>query len=119
MRPAGDDLAQGDGGAAAGDAVDGEDRPGDPVQVADVFAATCVRMLTSPGSGAHRDDFWHRQEGGVGLADPQGSVVLVPSTRTGAGGCGITPADSTRLWRHSQYRFLHSWPAGWTGRGEM
>jgi len=46
----------------------------------------------------------------------QRSVVLVPSTRTGAGGCGITPADSTRLWRHSQYRFLHSWPAGWTCR---
>jgi hypothetical protein len=175
---------------------------------------TCVKMLTSPGSGAHRDDFWHRQDGGVGLADRQGherdelvaesaevkaltegferavsgempqpgvdsqepgegepfgigerpperarsagrqtrsraggparhrsrlpgiprcrtgpaasatarsafsqrSVVLGPSTRTGAGGCGITPADSTRLWRHSQYRFLHSWPAGWTGR---
>jgi hypothetical protein len=39
-------------------------------------ATTCVRMLTSPGSGAHRDDSWHRQEvcqdGGVGLADPQG-----------------------------------------------
>jgi hypothetical protein len=33
-------------------------------------------MPASPGSGAHRDDFWHRQEarqdGGVGLADPQG-----------------------------------------------
>ena len=40
------------------------------------FAATCERMLTSPGSGAHRDGFWHRQEarqdGGFGLADPQG-----------------------------------------------
>jgi hypothetical protein len=40
------------------------------------FATTCVRMLTSPGSGAHCDDSWHRQEarqdGGVGLADPQG-----------------------------------------------
>jgi hypothetical protein len=36
VRPAGDDLLQGDGGAAD-DAVDGEDRPGDPVQVADVF----------------------------------------------------------------------------------
>jgi len=40
------------------------------------FATTCARMLTSPGSGAHRDDFWHRQEarqnGRVGLADPQG-----------------------------------------------
>jgi hypothetical protein len=40
------------------------------------FATTCVRMLTSPGSGAHRDDSWHRQEarqnGRVGLADPQG-----------------------------------------------
>ena len=47
---------------------------------------------------------------------PGGLPELVPSTRTGAGGCGITPADSTRLWRHSQYRFLHSWPAGWTGR---
>jgi hypothetical protein len=46
----------------------------------------------------------------------QRRAVLVPSTRTGAGECGITPADSTRLWRHSQYRFLHSWPAGWTGR---
>ena len=33
-------------------------------------------MPASPGSGAHRDDSWHRQEarqdGGVGLADPQG-----------------------------------------------
>jgi hypothetical protein len=37
VRPAWDDLVQGDGGAAADDAVDGEDRPGDPVQVADVF----------------------------------------------------------------------------------
>ena len=40
------------------------------------FATTCVRMLTSPGSGAHRDDFWQsqeaRQDGGVGLAGPQG-----------------------------------------------
>jgi hypothetical protein len=40
------------------------------------FATTCVRMLTSPGSGAHRDDRWHRQEarqdGRAGLADPQG-----------------------------------------------
>ena len=39
------------------------------------FATACVRMLTSPGGGAHRDDSWHRQEarqdGGVGLADPQ------------------------------------------------
>jgi hypothetical protein len=39
------------------------------------FATTCVRMLTSPGSGAHRDDSWRRQEarqnGRVGLADPQ------------------------------------------------
>src|SRR6516165_7906334 len=26
------------------------------------FASTCVRMLTSPGSGAHRDDFWQSQE---------------------------------------------------------
>src|SRR5215469_2242384 len=32
-----DDLVQADGGAAAGDAVDGADGPGDPVQVADVF----------------------------------------------------------------------------------
>jgi len=37
VRPGGDDLVQGDGGAAAGDAVDGADRPGDPVPVADVF----------------------------------------------------------------------------------
>ena len=36
------------------------------------FATTCVRMLTSPGGGAHRDDSWHRQNGRVGLADPQG-----------------------------------------------
>jgi len=39
-------------------------------------AATRVRMPAPPGGGAHRDDFWHRQEarqdGGVGLADPQG-----------------------------------------------
>jgi hypothetical protein len=59
-----------------GDAVDGADRPGDPVQVAGVFATTCVRMPASPGGGAHRDDSWQRQEarqdGGVGLADPQG-----------------------------------------------
>ena len=72
MRPTRDDFVQGDGGAAAADAVDGEDRPGDPVQVADVFATTCVSMPTSPGGVAHRDDFWHRQDGGVGLADPQG-----------------------------------------------
>jgi hypothetical protein len=40
------------------------------------FAATCVRMPASPGSGGHRDDSWHgqeaRQDGRVGLADPQG-----------------------------------------------
>jgi hypothetical protein len=40
------------------------------------FTTTCVRMPASPGGGAHRDDFWQRQEarqdGGVGLADPQG-----------------------------------------------
>jgi hypothetical protein len=29
-------------------------------------------MPGSPGSGGHRDDSWHRQDGGVGLADPQG-----------------------------------------------
>ena len=76
MRPARDDFVQGDGGATAADAVDGEDRPGDPVQVAGVFATTRVRMPASPCGVAHRDDFWHRQEarqdGGVGLADPQG-----------------------------------------------
>jgi hypothetical protein len=40
------------------------------------FATTCVRMLAPPGGEAHSDDFWHRQEarqdGGVGLTDPQG-----------------------------------------------
>src|SRR5262249_23583015 len=49
-----------------------EDRPGDQVQVAGIFATACVRMPASPGSGAHRDDSWHRQDGRVGLADPQG-----------------------------------------------
>jgi len=62
VRPGGDDLVQGDGGAAAADAVDGADRPGDPVQVAGVFATTCVRMTASRGGVAHRDDSWHRQE---------------------------------------------------------
>jgi hypothetical protein len=72
VRPGGDDLVQGDGGAAAGDAVDGADRPGHPVPVADVFATTCARMPASPSGGAHRDDSWHRQDGRVGLADLQG-----------------------------------------------
>jgi hypothetical protein len=250
VRPARDDLVPGDGRAAADDAVDGEDRPGDPVQVADVFrdhlredadvAGVAERTATTSGTArrparmagsvwlTHRDmnatssqprarrsrrwrkglnapsparcrsrawtarnparasrpasvkagwivgsrakrnrvgctaapeqiaglpgspvgaagqhsctPRWrsygfclmfslgwletavaHRRAGPAASATvrpafSQRSVVLVPSTRTGAGGCGITPADSTRLWRHSQYRFLHSWPAGWTGR---
>jgi len=68
VRPARDDLVPGDGRAAADDAVDGEDRPGDPVQVADVFrdhlredadvARVAERTATTSGTARMAGSVW-------------------------------------------------------------